>query len=806
MVSILQVARDFETDGVPSSGKHKIRKADLREWGAVLEASATASTAGAVAFASKAVMDANLAYATNTIAWVVSDTIAANNGIYQKVGGTGSGFWQRLADLPYGFIYGANSGDGTASAIVATTALPIPTTDGGALISLPIAVENDGSPVTVSFNGAAALTIKTASGNDVAVGGLKAGMIVLGFKQGANFRLLSDQSSAAIQAAAEAALDDLLAHFLGAYADDTAATAAAGGSPVTGQLYWNTTTPELRVYDGGWVSATQAAATITSGSATGDGVETDFALPADAEATNTHIYVDGRRISSGYTLVAGALSFSEAIGDGVQIDWDVFEIMPLGATTASLVAVSGGLTLQQKLDAIDDQLETSGQFVTPEQYNATGDGTTDDTTALQAMFDGAAAGSVIYLGGKTFKYTTLTIDKSFTIWNGHLASDKADSGVQITVGKAARVTWIKVELSGGGVKTTAVAGHKIIAQEGTSRTDRAVGMAFYRCHVHGSGLYGLYTKWADDVVLEDCHFENIAHTAVGGLSSKRFRARGGFVDMLGAVGSGGNAYGILQSHDSTGYSSDPNAGTPLANNHFPIDIVIDGVTVYGPEIWEAMDVHGGYQCSFVDNHIYAAKHGIMAGNSSGDAAAFAGYQNIISRNVIDVRLADGSASGVTPGYGITVQGGGSATTGNSWQLEVTDNILRGFGDATPGTNSAPILLNTYVDRANISGNVIDEWTGYGIYVGLGSATLSINSNTFSRMSAASGGDSACIYFTNDYAGKAVAVGNVLDPGGNQPVYGLRAAGTSQSISYASDFRSAGTEYSDASANGRSAWA
>src|SRR5690606_36626858 len=61
------------------------------------------------------------------------------------------------------------------------------------------------SPVTVSFNGATPLTIKTASGSDIAPGGLTQNMIVWGYKQGANFRLATDQASAAIQAAAEAA-------------------------------------------------------------------------------------------------------------------------------------------------------------------------------------------------------------------------------------------------------------------------------------------------------------------------------------------------------------------------------------------------------------------------------------------------------------------------------------------------------------------------------------------------------------------------------------------------------------------------
>lgn len=63
------------------------------------------------------------------------------------------------------------------------------------------------SPVSVSFNGGAALTIKTNTGSDVAAGGFVASMILLGIVSGATFRIVSDQASAAIVAAAQAAAE-----------------------------------------------------------------------------------------------------------------------------------------------------------------------------------------------------------------------------------------------------------------------------------------------------------------------------------------------------------------------------------------------------------------------------------------------------------------------------------------------------------------------------------------------------------------------------------------------------------------------
>lgn len=156
-------------------------------------------------FATKALLDADLAHAADTLAVVFNDNTKSNNGYYQKSGASGSGSWTRIADLPYSFILASNAGAGTANAIVATTPTGVPAADGGALVALPIVATNTSTPVTVAFDGGSALTIKTNAGNNPAVGGLVNGMIVAGYKSGSTFRLLSDQASAAIQTASEAA-------------------------------------------------------------------------------------------------------------------------------------------------------------------------------------------------------------------------------------------------------------------------------------------------------------------------------------------------------------------------------------------------------------------------------------------------------------------------------------------------------------------------------------------------------------------------------------------------------------------------
>ncbi|WP_318860573.1 hypothetical protein [Sinorhizobium meliloti] len=199
---MVELAANIWADG-PSSDPYEPDKAQIREWGTWIEGIITAfTTNGGLIYSSKAAMDADLAHAANSMAWVIGDPVTENNGVYGKVGPSGSGSWTRHSDLPFSFIIASDAGDGTPNAIQATTSIPV---SGSALTWMNVADTNTGSPVTVSFNGGSPLTIKTNSGNDVAAGGLTSGMIVMGIVSGSTFRLISDQASAAIAAAAETA-------------------------------------------------------------------------------------------------------------------------------------------------------------------------------------------------------------------------------------------------------------------------------------------------------------------------------------------------------------------------------------------------------------------------------------------------------------------------------------------------------------------------------------------------------------------------------------------------------------------------
>ncbi len=191
-----EVWRDYVTDGIPSSGNNNPKKSDARAWSSWLESLVTSGVLSSGPwFSTKAAM--TLAYAANTIAVVYNDATAANNGLYIKVGASGSGSWTQLTSfLPgYQFVTASPTGESTANAIVALTSPRLPSGDGVALITLAIPATNTATPVTVRFDGGAVLTIKTRTGEDPDAGELQQNDLVTGFVSGANFRLISDLNS-----------------------------------------------------------------------------------------------------------------------------------------------------------------------------------------------------------------------------------------------------------------------------------------------------------------------------------------------------------------------------------------------------------------------------------------------------------------------------------------------------------------------------------------------------------------------------------------------------------------------------------
>lgn len=186
--------------GVPMDPDKQPSRVGVVQAFAEMQSQLEGAQAGALVFDTFANLPTGAVPSANIMAWVMTGTQA---GIYQNTGTASVPIWTWRGSIPQFLVTGINVGEGTADAIQITTDIPFPSEDGRALLLIPILGNNTISPPTVSINGGSPLPIVTNSGNNVVVSGVTAGMYIAGFVSDGKFRLLSDQASAAIVAAAE---------------------------------------------------------------------------------------------------------------------------------------------------------------------------------------------------------------------------------------------------------------------------------------------------------------------------------------------------------------------------------------------------------------------------------------------------------------------------------------------------------------------------------------------------------------------------------------------------------------------------
>jgi hypothetical protein len=209
-----------------------------------------------------------------------------------------------------------------------------------------------------------------------------------------------------------------------------------GSALQTGDLYFNSSNNELRTYSGTqWVSGT--AGTVTVQRFSGTGSQTAFTLSsAPSGENNTQVYIDGvYQQKDTYSVATTTLTFSTAPPSGTDnIEVVTISTLALGQTSANLVTItdSGSYftgsdvesALQEAAQATTTKFTQDGtgavartvdsklnEFVSVKDFGAVGDGTTDDTVAIQAAID-SSANSIYFPTG------TYLINKS-TSSDGH---------------------------------------------------------------------------------------------------------------------------------------------------------------------------------------------------------------------------------------------------------------------------------------------------------------------------------------------------------------------------------------------------
>ena len=406
-------------------------------------------------------------------------------------------------------------------------------------------------------------------------------------------------------------------------------------------------------------------------------------------------------------------------------------------------------------------------------FGAVGDDSTVNTTAIQSAIDSLTNGGTLFFPTGTYRSGSLTIGSAnikFLMTDGTVLKFP-------TLGASAKAITVNANnfsIEGGKLQGPAasvyVANENGIHMLGTSTSARKSGLRLVDVEITQFGGHGIYAQFVDDILLDSCKIHYCGYSGASFLSCNHGVAtKNQFLNIT--PGTVGNMYGITLTHDSTGYSSDPNVGTKLAANPFCWDWYV-GYNYVAYNAWEGIDCHGGYDITIDSNKVYATYGGIACSSSSGDAAAYAGANNVITNNVVDARNPDGSASGYeNDNYGINLNGG---STLNHKNVVCKGNVVINHG-ILGNTNSGAIQA-VYVQNASLTENIVQKWGGAAI-VATASSSMVIDSNTFLELGGtAAGAENAIMIETTTSLGNTFTItnNNMQANGGTAGLVGVRA--------------------------------
>lgn len=467
--------------------------------------------------------------------------------------------------------------------------------------------------------------------------------------------------------------------------------------------------------------------------------------------------------------------------DDVEV-WTVDNLNGPDVGTLAALAASNGSSLIGYINSGTGAVARTVQarlrdFVTVTDFGAVGNNSSGsastNTTAINNAIASLTSGGTLYFPKGTYYVNALTVgydNIEFQMDSGAvLRFNTLGSSVNGITVNANNFKIVGGKLQGPSAAVY-VANENGIYMAGTSTSVRKSGLTLQNVEITNFGAHGVYGKFVDTILLDECNFHDISYAGAMFLSCNHGRAtKNRFVNIT--PGTSSNMYGISLTHDTTNYSSDPNAGTKQATNPFCWDWYI-GANYVSNINWEGIDCHGGYEITIDSNHIYATRQGIACSSSSGGAANYAGWDNTVINNIVDARNQDGTTSGYeNQQYGINLNGG---STLNQKNVVCTGNTVIAHGIL--GNANSGAIQAVYVQNATISNNIIQKWGGSCV-VATASSSIEISNNMFLELGGTvTGGDNCIMIETVTSLGKTFTIVNntMSANGGTAGGVGVRA--------------------------------
>jgi nitrous oxidase accessory protein NosD len=347
-------------------------------------------------------------------------------------------------------------------------------------------------------------------------------------------------------------------------------------------------------------------------------------------------------------------------------------------------------------------------------YGATGDGTTDDTTAIAAALTAASAGDTIFFPRPAVNYkvtAALAISKALTLEGDNATVKQATAGTKLLVITASNVMVQGLTLSGPQAASF-VNLERAIDATGASAAAPLTKIRIVECTIDTWGGWGILMQYVTDFEIRGNRVSNIGYAGIMVSSGLHGTVMGNNVQTI-TPGSGGLAYGITMTRtDVASYVTEPRTS----------DVVISSNYVANVPVWEGIECHNGQRLTFTGNTVINTKIGIAGGGSPG---GFGAPQDIvITNNVLDSTLTNGAGQ-----YGIILHGVGpsDAPTETAKNGVIMGNVVHGYGNSATDIIGAITLYHT--ENSTVSGNTIYQPGARGILIYHDNYGFAVTGNT-----------------------------------------------------------------------------
>lgn len=328
--------------------------------------------------------------------------------------------------------------------------------------------------------------------------------------------------------------------------------------------------------------------------------------------------------------------------------------------------------------------------VTSGVYGATGDGVTDDTTAINAAITAAhaAGGGVVYLPEGTYVTAGVTL-KSNVVLRG--------DGYSSTVKLKAATTSDVIKTNGTSGAPISFAGVEHLTVDG-NKSGQSNGVDLQQ--------YGVNLNSANDCWVDRVWVKNVQRSGMY-LSGSRNSVTNCHLSDIGKVGAASSIIGrsgIVCDSDGTNTPK----GTIIRNNRV-LDCLEHGIKIY-PGAHNS-EISGNYVLAAEDRGIYVqgSNYCTVSGN------------RIDGASVVGIFVGDATDAGI-----------GNAVTGNT-----VNGIL-------VGTSGGHGILVQNQTGAQVTGNEVSGCNGNGIYV-LGSSAYAVTGNRIHGNGSGGGGGAITCY-------------------------------------------------------------